>query len=121
MEVVIEFLRENWKFLVEIFVPILTLLLLLIFKKKANITIPDVVFAGMLRGLPIWIDDAEELIGAGNGEKKLAYVLKTAVNYLAKEVGCSSKDILRLCGEQIIQDIENIMSSTKSHKEKGDQ
>lgn len=121
MEAVIEFLRENWKFLVEIFAPILAMLILLIFKKRANITIPDSVMSDLLRALPKFIDDAEEAIGCGNGEKKLALVLKASVDYLAEMLGCSSKDILRLRGEQIIQDVENIMSSTKSHREKGDQ
>lgn len=118
MEAAIEFLRENWKFLVEILVPILSMLILLIFKKRAKINIPDATLSGMFAALPLWIQDAETTIGAGKGDQKLKFVLTQAVNYLAKALGVSTGEILRCYGSQLLIDIENILATPQK---KGDQ
>lgn len=115
MENFVAFLRDNWKFLVEIFIPLVSLIILC-FVKKTKINIPESVQSLLCTQIPLWIMDAEAEFGAGNGEKKLKEVFTKAVAFLVKELGVSSSEVIRCSGDWIVAFIEDILS-TPSKKE----
>lgn len=83
-----EFILENWKFLLEILLLIVSTLIV-IFKRKVKIKVPESDLANMLSNIPVWIIDAENTFGAGHGEQKFSYVYNKAVNYLIEKLNCT--------------------------------
>lgn len=117
MEAFVEFLRENWRFLVELLCLVLSIILLLL-KKKNKVVISSSVISDVLVNLPAYIEHAEEKYGSGHGNEKLKFVMSEAIKFLEIETGLSTADILRSYGETLILNIENILSTPQK---KGDQ
>ena len=115
MENFIAFLRDNWKFLVEISIPLVSLIVLC-FVKKTKINIPESVQTILCEQIPLWIIDAEAEFGAGNGEKKLKAVFTKAIGYLVSQLGLSSEQVIKVYGDFIVDFIEDVLS-TPSKKE----
>lgn len=80
-----EFFLENWKFLLEIFLLIVSTIIV-ICKRRAKIKVPESDLANMLSNIPTWIIAAENEFGAGHGEQKFSYVFNKAVEYLASKL-----------------------------------
>ena len=117
MENFVAFLRDNWKFLLEILVPLVSLVVLC-FVRKVKVNIPDVLLTELMVNIPLWIVDAEKDIGAGNGDMKMKYVFKKAIDYLCTNLGLTTADAIRVYGHQVVQSIENILETPQK---KGDQ
>lgn len=106
----IEFMLENWKFLLEIFLLVLSFVLLFL-KKKAKIVVDDKVLGYMFREIPIWIKEAEDLYSSGNGENKFLYVCNKALQYIADSLSISIKDIPGSMVLEIKDMIEDVLST----------
>lgn len=72
MDVIVEFLQENWRFVAEIVLTIAVLLISL-FRKKVNI--PSTGLTQVLKRLPGYICDAESQFPVGHGQEKRELVL----------------------------------------------
>lgn len=116
MENILIFLRDNWKFLVEILVPLVSLVILCLVR-KTKINIPSGVVNVMWTMIPTWIKDAEIVFGAGHGDEKLKFVIKTACDFISNECGLSNKSICDIYANGIIEQVEAILSTPKK-KEK---
>ena len=115
MENFVAFLRDNWKFLVEVSIPLVSLIVLC-FVKKTKINIPESVQTLLCTQIPLWIVDAEAEFGSGHGQEKLKEVFTKAVTFLVNELGISSSEVMRCYGDCIVNFIEDILS-TPSKKE----
>ena len=83
-----EFFLENWKFLLEILLLVISTVIVIVKKTaKVKVRVPESALASMLGNIPVWIVDAENQFGSGNGDKKFSYVYNKAVLYLAEKVG----------------------------------
>ena len=117
MDSFVAFLRDNWKFLVEISIPLVSLVVLC-FVKKTKINMNPSIWCSVAEYLPKWISDAESQFGSGNGKEKLKYVLKIAINYLSCRLGVDEKDCLSRFGDDLVNQIEAILEAPQK---KGDQ
>lgn len=106
----IEFILENWKFLLEIFLLVLSFFLLLL-KKKAKIVIDDKVLASLFREIPVWISEAEDIYSSGNGENKFLFVCNKALQYIADSLSISIKEIPGSLILEIKEMIEDVLST----------
>ena len=79
MEFIIEFLQENWRFVAEIILTVIVLLVSLLRKKT---TIKTDGLTKVLMALPGLISEAEKVYGAGNGETKFTFVFAHAYSQL---------------------------------------
>ncbi len=116
MEEFVVFLRDNWKFLVEILLLVISVIICLV--KRTKINIPGSVISDLLIKIPSWINEAEQEIGVGKGQEKLKYVFSKAVDFLHEVMDLSTADIIRYYGENLICSIEDILSTPQK---KGDQ
>lgn len=116
MAAVLNFLRENWKVIVE-FSCLLVSLIIFCLKKKTKVTISSSVISDVLAQLPSWINEAESRFGPGEGKRKFVYVLKMALCYVSEETGLDTKQIDDSYGLVIRREIEAILS-TPQKKEK---
>lgn len=116
MEGFVVFLRDNWKFIVEILLLVISVIICLL--KRTKINIPGSVVGDLLANIPGWINDAEDQIGSGKGQEKLKYVFSKCVEFLSKAMDLSTTDIIRCYGETLILNIESILSTPQK---KGDQ
>ena len=87
MDYFLLFLRNNWVFIVEIGLLVISTLIV-IFKKKAIITIPGSFISSLLKLIPGYIQEAEVAFGSGNGEKKLTYVIKKVLDLTCEHHQC---------------------------------
>ena len=110
-----DFLVENWKFLVEILLVVLSIIIVLV-KKKASIVIPISLFDDLYRLIPEWIIAAEDEVGPGNGDKKLSIVLKKALLYVSKQMDVAISDIPASFSDCIIAFVEDILSTPTKKK-----
>ena len=117
MENFLIFLRDNWKFLVEVSIPLVSLIVLC-FVKKTKITLNPNVWCLVNELLPKWIQAAEDEFGAGHGNDKLKFVLKTAVSFIAARIGLDEKSCLDRFGNDLVNKIECILETPQK---KGDQ
>lgn len=111
MEKILPFILENWRFLLEILLSVV-LLLIAIFKKKVKVNIPDNVWIM----LPGFIKEAEEEFGPGTGTQKLQFVIKKVLQYINVNTGISLSTLNNLV-PQIVEQIEEIL---KTPTKKGD-
>lgn len=114
MDGFIQFLRDNWKFLLEISIPLISFIVLLI-AKRVKVNIPTATITSVLCQLPLWINEAESL--GVSGKEKLEYVFTKAVNVIVNETGLSYGIVCRAYGNELIADIEKILSTPQK---KGD-
>lgn len=77
MKEFITFLGENWRFLVYVFLTVLSTILVIRFKRKAKLST-----GSLMDKVLDWIITAEQKFGSGHGEEKLSYVLVNASAYL---------------------------------------
>lgn len=117
MENFVAFLRDNWKFLLEIFVPLVSLVILC-FVRKTKVNIPGSVISELFVQVPGWILQAESDIGSGKGQEKLKYVFAKCVDFLSDSMDLSTSDIIKFYGESIVAFIEDVLNTPQK---KGDQ
>ena len=103
---VLNWLKDNWQFVVTIAGSLVSLILI-ICKKNKNV-IPESIWVDFLSKLPSLINDAE----ATNlqGDEKLRYVVAQALQVLAANLGdsvFSDKVLVKM----IITEVENILST----------
>lgn len=106
----LNFLRDNWKVILEVLLLVISFMII-VFRKKTKIIIPDSVLSELYANLPNWIDQAEELVGPGKGDRKLQEVLKKALYFLCNEIGIAMADIPASLSSHIIEQIEAILST----------
>lgn len=104
MQKIIEFIQNNWQFIVLVVVAILELVVALI-RRRSKVEIYDDSATSELLDLII---KAESQYGSGHGSDKLAFVLST---YLEKHPGLKGY-------ESIIQNIIERILKTPQRKEK---
>lgn len=110
MEVVLDFLRQYWKYILVAccFVVEMTLTIISLCKKK--IKVADELSTVLLQ-LPQFINDAESTGLAG--EEKLALVFRKCLEFLELSTGLSVSALAAKYGDYIVAAIENILSTPK--------
>lgn len=83
-------------------------ILILICKKKVKIT--DSLLSEVLTIIPLYIKEAEDVVGAGNGQNKFSYVFNKCINLIRVSNGMDNETAIRSYGDIIIRTIENIMA-----------
>ena len=78
----LEFLQNNWKWIVEILSIVITFVVLLL-RKRIKLT--DSAVQEVLKKIPGWIVEAEKT--GFTGQEKLLYVLNFALQYLESKYG----------------------------------
>lgn len=81
MDVIVEFLQENWRFVAEI---VLTVAVLLISLLRKKVNIPSIGLTQVLKSLPNYIREAERNYPEGHGAEKREMVLSWCKGDLAK-------------------------------------
>lgn len=110
-----EFLQQNWQYLLSAFIAILTLIAALIRKKPSSSLFSEVML-DVLTELPGLINRVE---CAGNGKEKKAIVLDTAIELFEKRIGRDlTGDELKAASLEISADIEEILSTPTKKEEK---
>lgn len=109
MDIVIEFLKDNWRFVAEIVLTVIVLLVSLLRKKvKFNADGLNKVI-GLLPGL---INEAEKVYGSGNGDIKFKFVFAHAFTELQKYY---PDEVIKAHNFSLVlvSAIENILSTPK--------
>lgn len=106
----LDFLRDNWKVLVEVLLLVISLLII-VFRKKTKINIPESLIVELYNLIPCWINRAEQEIGAGSGDLKFQYVLKCATLFICNQLGFSVSDIPQKLILSITSQIEDVLST----------
>lgn len=106
----LDFLRDNWKILAEVILLVISLLII-VFRKKTKINIPESTVIDLYSLLPDWINQAEKEIGAGSGDLKLQYVLKCATLFICNQLGISVSDIPQKLILSVTSQIEDVLST----------
>lgn len=107
-----EFFLENWKFLLEVLLLVVSTLII-IFKKRSKVILDR---DDVLIDLPSIINEAEEKFGAGNGEEKLQFVVRKWTDYICSSRGCTVKEIPDSLFNFVISTIEEILSTPTKKK-----
>lgn len=106
----LNFLRDNWKVILEVLLLVISFMII-VFRKKTKVIIPESVTSKLFCNLPVWIDQVEELIGPGKGDKKLQEVLKKALYFVCNETGIAMAELPASFSSYIIEQIESILST----------
>lgn len=115
MNAFIEFLKEYWFQLVCGLYAILMIVLVIIKRKPKSITDFKLCLQEALARVPEYVIHVEE---PGNGEQKLARVVKLGLAFISNKLGRSLiGDEVALCLEQIVKKVETVLS-TPTKKEK---
>jgi hypothetical protein len=100
--IVLEFLRDNWQYVVIGLSAIVEVLVLFVFKRRKSVS----PFYEVVSVLPKLIDKVESRIGAGNGAIKKEKVLDAAIVLYEKLTGvCLSKS------SKIVKDLDDAIES----------
>lgn len=111
-----EFFLENWKFLLEILLLVVSTIIVIV-KKVAKVKVPESDLANMLSNIPGWIVEAEKEFGSGNGDKKFSYVYNKAVLYLSEKVGVPVNYLPSTLFLSIRDFIEEVLAAPQKKKE----
>ena len=95
MQEFISFLQENWRFLVELILLVISLIIVLV-KPSAKIKVPESVIALAMASLPVYIQQAEDSIGSGNGLSKKEFVLNKVLEFISSKTGFSVAALSKL-------------------------
>ena len=106
----LDFLRDNWKILAEVILLVISLLII-VFRKKTKINIPESTIVELYNLIPDLINRAEQEIGAGHGELKLQYVLKCATLFICSQLGITVSDIPQKLILSITNQVEEVLST----------
>lgn len=104
-----QFLNENWKFLVEITI-LVGSFLVLILKRVFKVNIPESILALAYQMIPTFIEAAEAQYGAGNGALKKEYVISELVGWISKRMNVDSSLIYKTLEKEISNQIEIVLS-----------
>lgn len=104
-----QFLIENWKFLVEITI-LVGSFLVLILKRVFKVNIPESILAVAFSMIPTFIEAAEEQYGAGNGAIKKEYVISEIIAWISKTTNIDSSFICKSFEADISDFIEVVLS-----------
>lgn len=108
-----EFIIQNWFFIIELLVGLVSLIILLL--KKTKVLSVDTPFEKLLEKLPELIKKAEIL--SKEGKVKRSYVLGVAYAYLADLTGKSVEEISGIYCDRILEAIENILETPQKKGE----
>lgn len=109
----VEFLKENWQWLALIIIAVLNVVLVIL--KKTKIIKGDTAFETVLKALPGYIVQVENLVGSGNGKEKWKQVVILAADCYRK---ASGQDLPDDFIEKVNLAIEAIL--TTPQKKEGD-
>lgn len=112
MDQFLSFVMENWRFLVEVILTLVVLLIAII-KKKVSVNVPTT----WVSLLPTYISEAErKFSGEKTGKQKLRYVVECCLKYVQTDLGVDlSKESNFI--SYIVEQVEEILSCP-SKKEK---
>lgn len=99
------FLVENWRFLVESLLTVVSIFLVIFLRKKIKVSTTGTLYDEIL----VLIKEAESKYGAGHGEEKLSYVL-TSLAYRLVDLGFS-KDLIGDLLPRYALVVEDILST----------
>ena len=103
-----DWLIENWRFLVEIALMVISIIIVIL--KKAKVIKSDSAYSLVLEKLPSIIQTAENAFGQGNGDKKLSFVLELSFKLYESLTGSMSREEFSLSVSPVI---ESILSTPK--------
>lgn len=109
---ILDFLRDNWRFVVEVCLLVISTLVVIL-KKKATININSTELSAAVESVPKLIIEAETIFGPGSGEEKLYYVLDQVCSNLAQSRGISVKELPGSFIVNIKDFIEMVLSTPK--------
>lgn len=102
MKQFLQFILENWQFLVYVLVSVISTILVVVLKKKKTVNELDNILKIVLANLPRIITSVEELIGAGNGKEKKDLVLAAVVKFVNEQFSLNLPDsLIAYIGERI--------------------
>ena len=109
MQEFILFLQENWRFLTELILLVISLIIVLV-KPSAKIKVPESVLAVAFKMIPELIVSAEDLIGPGNGSSKKDYVVSELIKWIAGRLGVDESKVIKSVKDEISEQVEVILS-----------
>ena len=110
MNVVVEFLKNNWKEVVQAFVTVVSLIATIVIMKKKGASLSDILNSVLGIQLPIWVASAENT--GETGEKKKITVINCALNHIAKLMGRSlSEEETSFIVTKVSEQIEKILET----------
>lgn len=109
MEVVIEFVKNNWFLLLSALFSLVSLIVIILKKNKYK----DNTLLSVIAKLPGWIVEAERLyINNSNASvSKYSYVLNKAIRELIALTGLSESEVCKLYADYIDKCIEAILAA----------
>lgn len=78
MKEFLSFLQENWRFIAESLLTVLSIILVIVFRKKIKLSSSGTMYEILVDS----INKAEALYGDGHGDAKLSYVLTNVSSWL---------------------------------------
>lgn len=109
MQEFIAFLQENWRFLIELILLVISLIIVLV-KPSTKIKVPESVLALAFKMIPSLIGAAEDLIGPGNGPCKKDYVVSELIKWIANKLGADESKVAKSVKDEIAEQVEVILS-----------
>lgn len=107
MNVIVQFLRDNWRDLLVIVIALVTLVVNLI-KRKVNI---NDVLSVAYSAIPDLVSSAEAKYGAGHGEDKFKFVFQEAILLIATAGNLNASEACKKYGVLIQTFIESCLST----------
>ena len=111
-----EFFLENWKFLLEILLLVISTVIVIV-KRVRKVKVPESDLANMLNYIPGWIVEAEDKFGSGNGDLKFSYVYNKAVDFLCESLDVSVRDFSSSLLIYIKDFIEKVLAAPQKKEE----
>lgn len=110
MNVVVEFLKNNWKEVIQALVAVVSLIATIIIMKKKGASLSDILNSVLGIQLPIWVASAENT--GETGDKKKVTVINCALNHIAKLMGRSlSEEETAFIVTKVSEQIEKILET----------
>ena len=105
MKQFVQFLLDNWQFIVYMLVSVITTIAVLVLKKKKVVNELDNILKIVLANLPRIVLSAEELFGAGNGVEKKQVVLDSVIKFVKDQFSVDLPESLIAYISERVEDI----------------
>ena len=112
------FIIQNWKEIASVVLFIISVIVAFVAKRKKGYSFSDIILGLIAEKLPELIKQAEENIGAGNGEQKKVTVLNAVLNLASKSLGRKlSEEEISFIITNATQQIENILGTPQKKED----
>lgn len=110
LNAVVEFLKNNWKEVVQVAFLVISLIATIVIMKKKGASLSDILNSVLGIQLPIWVTSAENT--GETGEKKKITVINCALNHIAKLMGRSlTEEETAFIVTKVSEQIEKILET----------